>query len=263
MNKKFFFFDIDGTLTDRNTGKIVPSAALALQKLRDAGHFVALATGRAQYKARPFFEANGFDNMVCSGGNGIVMDKKIIENIPLDFDQARALYDEVLAAGYGALVAEDDSKKVYTRNFDFYDQVGGRREPTTYIIDEAYDPGKRGVIYKMYLSVPEGEENRLPILKKMGWLRFEPEYIIIQPDAKQKGILRMLELSGGSPKDTVVFGDDTNDLVMFLDDFYKVAMGNGCDALKARADEVAPANVEDGIYKVCEKNGWMEPVGGR
>ena len=26
MEKKYFFFDIDGTLTDRSTGKIVPSA---------------------------------------------------------------------------------------------------------------------------------------------------------------------------------------------------------------------------------------------
>ena len=52
MNKKYFFFDIDGTLTDRKTGKIVPSAQVALNELQKAGHFVAIATGRAHYKAR-------------------------------------------------------------------------------------------------------------------------------------------------------------------------------------------------------------------
>ena len=51
MNKKYFFFDIDGTLTDKSTGKIVPSAQLALNELQKAGHFVAIATGRAHYKA--------------------------------------------------------------------------------------------------------------------------------------------------------------------------------------------------------------------
>ena len=51
MNKKYFFFDIDGTLTDRATGKIVPSAQVALNELQKAGHFVAIATGRAHYKA--------------------------------------------------------------------------------------------------------------------------------------------------------------------------------------------------------------------
>ena len=50
MTRKYFFFDIDGTLTDRYTGKIVPSAAHAVQKLEEAGHFVAINTGRAHYR---------------------------------------------------------------------------------------------------------------------------------------------------------------------------------------------------------------------
>ncbi|MBR3367152.1 MAG: HAD hydrolase family protein, partial [Lachnospiraceae bacterium] len=68
MGRKYFFFDIDGTLTERETGIIVPSAAEALRKLREAGHFVAINTGRAHYKARKFFDENGFENMVCNGG---------------------------------------------------------------------------------------------------------------------------------------------------------------------------------------------------
>ena len=42
MEKKYFFFDIDGTLTDRSTGKIVPSAREALDRLEANGHFVAI-----------------------------------------------------------------------------------------------------------------------------------------------------------------------------------------------------------------------------
>ena len=65
MEKKYFFFDIDGTLTDRSTGKIVPSAREALDRLEAIGHFVAIATGRAHYKARKFTGANGCKIMVC------------------------------------------------------------------------------------------------------------------------------------------------------------------------------------------------------
>ena len=51
MKKKYIFFDIDGTLTDNATKKIVPSAQKALDELQKNGHFVAIATGRAHYKA--------------------------------------------------------------------------------------------------------------------------------------------------------------------------------------------------------------------
>ena len=67
----------------------------------------------------------------------------------------------------------------------------------------------------------------------------------------------MLSYAGGRPGDVVVFGDDYNDLVMFDKEFYCVAMGNGCQELKDRADYVAASNVEDGIYRACEAHGWF------
>ena len=81
MEKKYLFFDIDGTLTNRATGGIVPSAKEALQRLEENGHFVAIATGRAHYKAEKFTKANGFKNMVCNGGNGLVIRTHIFFNI--------------------------------------------------------------------------------------------------------------------------------------------------------------------------------------
>lgn len=261
MGRKFFFFDIDGTLTDRKTGLIVPSAAEALQKLREAGHFVAINTGRAHYKARKFFDENGFENMVCNGGMAIVIDKKLVENSPLIIENALALYHQALDRGYGVLVADEDSQRVASCDFRFYDQAGIRKEPTTYAIDSDYKPEDRGIIYKMYISISSRSEEELmkilPAAEPLGHIWFEPEYLLVQQDAKKRGILRMLELVGGDPKDVVVFGDDTNDMDMFAPEFYKVAMGNGHPDLMAAADEVAPPNIEDGIYKVCEKNGWF------
>ena len=261
MDKKYFFFDIDGTLTDRSTGKIVPSAALAVEKLRDAGHFVAINTGRAHYKARKFFDENGFDNMVCNGGKAIVLDRKLVENSPLVYENALKLYYEALDKGYGVLVADEDSELVRTRDFRFYDQAGIRKEPTTYVIDADYTPEEKGIIYKMYISIPQTCEKDileiLPASEPLGRLWFEPEYLLIQQDCKKEGIMRCLELVGGDTESVVVFGDDTNDLDMFAPEFYKVAMGNGHPLLKAAADGIAPLNVEDGIYKVCQKNGWF------
>lgn len=259
MNKKYFFFDIDGTLTDRDSGVIVPSAVEAIKKLQKAGHFVSIATGRAYYKAKRFQEANGFAHMVCNGGHGIIYNGELKENRPLIFENAKAVYDQALSLGYGVYVAIDDSNKVYANSFLFHDQAGMRKEPSVYIIDEHFDPSTAETIYKMYISISAEEEEKLTTKNLVGHLRFEKDYLMFQPDEKKDGIFRMLDYASGKIEDVIVFGDDYNDLIMFDERFYKVAMGNGCNALKEKADYIAPRNVEDGIYKTCEEHGWFLP----
>lgn len=258
MKKKYFFFDIDGTLTDNATKKIVPSAAEAIRKLQEAGHFVSVATGRANYKAEPFRKEHGFSNMVCNGGHGIFYDGKLRENRPIDYEKSLAIYREAMELGYPVLTAIDDSKKVYANSFKFYELAGLRKEPTTYIVDEDFDPANEKNIYKLYVGLTAEEEDRLTLKDTVGHLRIQDEYLMFQADVKKDGILRMLEYAGGYPEDVVVFGDDYNDLCMFEKPFYCVAMGNACDVLKEKADYVTDRNVEDGIYNACMKHSWFE-----
>ena len=228
---KYIFFDIDGTLTDNTTGKIVPSAQEALDKLQENGNFVAIATGRAYYKAKNFLKEVGLNNMVCNGGNGLVINHQLVKNAPLDRQKALAVIDEAENLGYGILIAPFDSIDVYSKNTLFLKQAGYRKEPTRYTIDSEINYHNLENIYKIYISIP---------------------------DDKKQGIVDMIAMIKGNIDDVVVFGDDYNDLVMFDERFYRIAMGNACDELKAKADYITDRNTSDGIYNACRVHGWIK-----
>lgn len=257
MNRKYFFFDIDGTLTDIKTKKIVPSALKALRELEANGHFVAIATGRAHYKARSFMDEVGLHNMVCCGGGGLVIDDELRFNIPLDLNKAKAIIKEAEENNVGILLMLDDSTKCYSKNDLFRQQVGERKEPTEYIIDPAMDYDKLDVIYKIYLSVSEADQPKLKLVDTLGHLRFVKDYLMFQYDEKKKGIEDMIKEIGGNIEDVVVFGDDYNDMVMFDKRWTSIAMGNACQDLKDKADHVTDNNVDDGIYNACKRFEWI------
>lgn len=258
MEKKYFFFDIDGTLTDKETKELIPSALKTLQLLQENGHFVAIATGRAHYKAISFMQEVGLKNMVCNGGHGLVVDNQLISNAPLNFEKCLAIIHQAELLGYGVLVAPYDNSAVYGKDFLFLKQAGFRKEPSTYYIDPTYDFSSFPSIYKMYISIPHSQENKLTLKDTVGHLRFEKEYLMFQPDEKKQGILNMMHYLKHDPQDVVVFGDDYNDIDMFSGHWYSIAMGNACDALKMIASEVTDKNTEDGIYNVCLKHGWIK-----
>ncbi len=258
MDKKYFFFDIDGTLTDINTHEIVPSAQVALKKLEEAGHFVGIATGRAHYKARTFMDSIQLSNMVCAGGGALVFNHELLDNKPLDLEKSKAIIKEAKQLGIGYLIAIDDSIDVYSEDDLFRQQVGPRQEDTTYYIEEHFDYTKLNTIYKIYLSISKEEEEKLTLKDTLGSLRFKPEYLMFQYDAKDEGIKRMMNYLKADIKDVVVFGDDYNDLIMFIDEWYCVAMGNACQALKDKANYITDTNVNDGILKACIHHGWIK-----
>ena len=66
MKKKYFFFDIDGTLTLRDPitkeSYVPESTRRTLRQLKEKGHFVSVATGRAHWMAMDVVNLIGIDN---------------------------------------------------------------------------------------------------------------------------------------------------------------------------------------------------------
>ncbi len=257
MNKKYFFFDIDGTLTNKNTGELVASAKRTIELLQKNGHFVAICSGRAYYKTAPFAKKVGISNIVSNGGAAITINNQLIENRPLDHDKAVALCEEAQKLGYGILISPSDSIDVLMIDDLFINQVGYRQEPTRYFLNQNITYKDIKNIYKIYIAIDEKEENNLTLIDSIGHIRFMPPYLTYQHDVKDEGIYKMMDYLHGNIKDVVVFGDDYNDLIMFKDEWTSIAMGNAVDELKKKADFVTRNSYDDGIEFACRHFHWI------
>lgn len=260
MKKKYLFFDIDGTLVagGYNASYIPESVMEALDKLKKAGHFIAIATGRSQVMAKDFMERLGIGNMVSDGGYGLTLDNKLIGISPLDKVKVCELIDECDRKGFPWGITAVNEKCRYTNSEKFMEKTADTYIHT--VVNEKLDPREFQKIYKVYIACLPGEEEKLEKLKKLPWCRFHHEYIFVEPSDKAGGIKKVMDYLGAPYEDVIVFGDNNNDLSMFVDDWYKVAMGNATADLKAKADYITDDVDKDGIYKACEHLGLFEKV---
>ncbi|MGN0714566.1 MAG: HAD-IIB family hydrolase [Anaerovoracaceae bacterium] len=258
MNRKYFFFDIDGTLLAGKMGvqHVPESTKQALRMLEEKGHFLSIATGRGHAMAEQVMKDLGFHNMVSDGGHGLTVDDKLLEIRPLDFDKCIALIDECTEKGLPWSISPENERKRFSPDDRFSELTKNDAFMET-IVEEGLNPRKYNAIYKVYIACRKPVEYSLEALKELPWCRYDEEYFFVEPTDKAEGIIRMVEMMGGSIKDVVVFGDGRNDLSMFTDQWTSIAMGNAVDELKAKASYVTTAADADGIYNACKHYGWI------
>ncbi|MCF0108772.1 MAG: HAD-IIB family hydrolase [Erysipelotrichaceae bacterium] len=258
MTKKYFFFDIDGTLIPEGytTAKVPESVVKTLDELRAKGHFVAIATGRAEAMARKVREELGFENMVHDGGAGITINNEIISIDPLDHEAVNELIDQCKEHGFTWGLGPENMDYRLVPDERFFEETHDKYCPCKVV--EGLDPRNYPQIIKAYVACHAGDEELLPALKKLPWARFQPTYIFVEPTSKSNGIRKVVDYFGGDYKDVVVFGDAMNDYDMFRDEWTSIAMGNACQELKDKADYVTADADKDGIYLACKHYGWVD-----
>lgn len=252
---KYFFFDIDGTLTNQNSnGVILDSTFKTLEKLKANGHFVAIATGRAHWNARKFSRLVKIDNLVCNGGNGLVVDDRLLENEPLDHTMCLEIIDECIKKNFAFGLALNDIYELYSCN----NLINNYQMHNKIIVDENLDFHQIKNIYKIFIMILKEEEKQLCSLNKIGHVRYQDSYLIIEPMDKYRGILKMIDILGGNKEDIVVFGDGINDLSMIKQAPISIAMGNAVDEVKKAATFITKSSQEAGIEYACKYFGWIE-----
>lgn len=257
--KKYFFFDIDGTIAI-GVPRVVPeSTARTIKKLQENGHFVSLATGRMHIMTEDFCKDLGIENLVTDGGNGVVLNGKV-EIFPLDKNMVTTLINEFEEKDVPWAISLADERLWHTKDDRFPNAMNKIIKLKGYMetkIVENLDVNNSGDIYKAFAYLPESEEWKIEALKNSPYTRYGADYIIIEPDDKSKGIRKIMKALNISDEDVVVFGDNTNDIKMFKPEWTCIAMGNAHPKLKEVADFVTKNADDDGIEYACKHYGWI------
>lgn len=244
----YLFFDYDGTLRSRELDAVPDSALRALAKLKENGHFIALATGRLQSDALEMARKLGIDSLVGDGGNSVTVEGRLVSLEGLDLDAARKLTHELDEMGWPWAVNHENARTCLTRDDRYANELSHTYYVPQVIADldiDSIDP-----IFKIFIPCKPGQERQLD-LSELTWARYSDELLYIEPTDKARGIKKMMKLLDAPLDQVIVFGDGTNDIDMFIPEWTSVAMGNAVDELKERADLVTTDVNDDGVWNAC------------
>ncbi|MDE7029213.1 MAG: HAD family hydrolase [Lachnospiraceae bacterium] len=247
-------FDVDGTLYDYRTGRVLPSSITAARALRAKGCLIIVATGRTKVMlCRDVTESIAPDYYILSNGALIADQHDLCISSKTFSKKDTQLLVDLTGQYNGAMVL-----KYADRNCIYYDYDAGCR---------LWDVGPGMDAQCTYLDRErKTHKKRLPVgISIYGNTQLNcciREYFPTDLfhdgngfDVMRSGVHKMAALNlllrklRLRARNIIAFGDSTNDMEMICQAGIGVAMGNASDSLKETADYVADCSWDDGIAK--------------
>jgi Cof subfamily protein (haloacid dehalogenase superfamily) len=253
--------DIDGTLVTPDK-TLTPAALGAAGKLRQAGIGLTLVSSRPPRGMAGLMKALDIQLPFAAfnGGSLVAPDLTLIEAKRLSQEAARLAVGLFQARGVEVWAFADDqwfvqdasgpyiARERRTVGFDptlttDFDAVIGRIDKLTAVSDQP-------------ALLADVEAAAQALLKGMANARRSQTYYldVTHPEAdKGRAVRALCRQIGVEETETAVIGDQANDLAMFAVAGLSIAMGQGTDEVKARADFVTDANTEDGFAAAVDR----------
>ena len=256
MKPKIIFFDIDGTLVPLKEG-IRPKTVEALQKLRQNGIKLCIATGRAPMEV-PKFEGTTFDAFLTYNGSYCFTPEQDVFKNTIPNAEIETLIQNAKALGRPLALATKNRLAANGSDPDLaeYFAIGGVK----LVIANDFDAVAQDEVFQVLMG---GREEEYPaILKDVPHAKIAAWWdraVDIIPANGGKGIAveKVLEFYGIDRADSMAFGDGNNDIEMFQAVGTGVAMANASNRLKAVAKDHCKDVKEDGIYWYCVEQGLI------
>jgi Cof subfamily protein (haloacid dehalogenase superfamily) len=249
--------DVDGTLVTHDK-VLTPRAREAAEGLRKAGVGLALTSARPPQGMRTLIEPLGLRLPLAGFNGGLIVDPTM-----------RPLERHPLAPGLAqrAIKALRDSGLdiwVHTETAWFVSRLDGPHvEREAWIIDmqpEVMPPGEAWLDQAFKIVGVSDDHSKVAaaeaeVQRRLGGAASatlsEPQFLDVTDIRATKGFVArsLAQRLSLTPAQIATIGDMPNDVLMFRQSGFSIAMGNASDAVKAAADAVTDSNEEDGFAK--------------
>lgn len=247
MDKSIVFFDIDGTLLDHQ--KNLPSSTKqAIMKLKEAGHDVAIATGRPPFFFEDLRKELGIDSYVSFNGQYVVYKGEAIFTNPLDASTIEDLTNLSAKRNHPLVYMNHLTMKSNIADHPAIEESMNSLKVHTPEMDPLFHKDRE--LFQTLLFCTEGEEKEYAeAFTKIRFVRWHPNSVDVIPanGSKAVGISHLIKILGYELDQVYAFGDERNDLEMLSQVGHGVAMGNAPQDVKDVARYVTKPVDEDGI----------------
>jgi Cof subfamily protein (haloacid dehalogenase superfamily) len=260
--QSIIFFDIDGTLL--NHDKELPlSTKKAIFTLKEKGHVVAIATGRAPFMYEELRNELEINTFISYNGQYVVLNGEVLYTNPLKVSSLEKLTELALHNNHPVVFMDHEDMKANVPEHDYiHDYIKESIETLKISRFPTHDPHyyKGRELYQTLLFCPEGEEKQYERdFHDFDFVRWHPVSVDILPrgGSKAKGIEKIVEKLGLPKERQYAFGDGLNDIEMLSTVKNSVAMGNAEEKVKKVAKYVTKSVEDDGIVHGLEMVGLL------
>ncbi len=266
--KKLFIFDIDGTIVNSQRN-VQPATVIALQQAHDAGHEIAIVSGRNYTQMDDVLTSLPFVKYVGTINGGIVRDLSLDKEYIFSKPMSKEIVDEFLG------IAQRIEREFQCANNEVFYRIYFGKDPKKEIKDPLFfKGGSKSVVYTPWEEVKHqvltGGFLHLAIKGESDIIKQEFEkleekykdstevnvvtasncYIECDPYGISKdGAVKFIQkLSGIDNKDTYYFGDSGNDVKALDYVGNAVVMGNAHSAIKQHAKYIIGDHDTDAIH---------------
>lgn len=270
---KLIAFDMDGTLLS-SSKTLSEENRLALAAAAEAGIVLVPATGRPRKGiTEEILGLPGVRYLIMTNGAAVIdwVEQRLLYRRELPVERAVAVMERLEATGLDLV-------------YDCY--IDGRGYITASMRERLPEYLKDPVLLRLYTSIRQGVDELKAFLRERGGTIEKMQSLFLSqedlrtaqamlerefPDlvlsgsigcnieinapgaTKGEALLALCRELNIDPRDSVAFGDGTNDISMLRAAGLGVAMQNAEDAVKAAADRITLTNDESGVASVIRE----------